>query len=274
MRTALCYFTLVEMLVVTAIIAILAAMLSPSLQKSLTAARTVGCTNNHRNLAVCALQYGDDFDGHAAPPLCLPGKTISDNDEPHTPWCWYIIYGEKYAGRSGEVTTTTVNHPRIGGTWDLFRCPADTVRRSSRAYAGVRSYGLAATWVLFYSADFRPDGRLITFNRCRIPGRTYLLMDSNPEFCHGSSTREPYAGEGGNSFLNKHVDEHNPGKNWVGTYHNDGGNFAYADGSVRLRMVWKHRFDVLARMCSQYYWLDAAFGQGGKYTKTGTIDEF
>ena len=62
-------FTLIEMLVVVAIIAILAALLSPSLQKALHAARTVYCGNNMRQCFLQYQMYADNWHGFY-PPVC------------------------------------------------------------------------------------------------------------------------------------------------------------------------------------------------------------
>ena len=62
-------FTLVEMLIVVAIIAILAALLSPSLQNALHAARTVHCGNNLRQVYLQYRMYADDWHGFY-PPVC------------------------------------------------------------------------------------------------------------------------------------------------------------------------------------------------------------
>ena len=60
-------FTLVEMLIVVAIIAILAALLMPSLQKTLSKARDLGCLNNPRQIVVAAQAYTGDNHGRMPP---------------------------------------------------------------------------------------------------------------------------------------------------------------------------------------------------------------
>lgn len=52
-------FTLIEMLVVVAIIAILAALLMPALRGSLDSARSIACLNNLRQIAAAAQTYRD-----------------------------------------------------------------------------------------------------------------------------------------------------------------------------------------------------------------------
>lgn len=90
-------FTLIEMLIVVAIIGILAALLAPALQKSLESARAVHCANNLRQCGIALLQYVDDHHGrlpHGAYPPERPGPewsvALSDyapGEERYGRWC-------------------------------------------------------------------------------------------------------------------------------------------------------------------------------------------
>lgn len=62
-RSKRCQFTLVEMLVVIAIICVLAALLMPLLQKAQASVRTVACQNNLKNCFSAAVNYTDDNAG-------------------------------------------------------------------------------------------------------------------------------------------------------------------------------------------------------------------
>lgn len=69
-------FTLVELLVVMAIIALLAAMLMPALAAARGVARQTSCLNNLRNMNVAVQMYVKDHDGF------LPGAYVPDDRKP------------------------------------------------------------------------------------------------------------------------------------------------------------------------------------------------
>jgi prepilin-type N-terminal cleavage/methylation domain-containing protein len=67
-------FTLVELLLVVAILSILAGLLLPMAGRALKAARGISCLNNLRQCASAEHMYADDYKDYL-PPAALPGST-------------------------------------------------------------------------------------------------------------------------------------------------------------------------------------------------------
>lgn len=100
-------FTLVELLVVVAIIAILAGLLLPALGKARGMALMTGCANNLKNIGQGAVMYQDDWDGY------FPGRMASS--------------GPFFSNLSPYVKTRNDN-PQTAGDAGVFCCPADNYR--------------------------------------------------------------------------------------------------------------------------------------------------
>src|SRR5881394_1632007 len=92
-------FTLVEVLVVIGIIALLIAILMPSLNRARAAARRVQCMSNQRQLAHAWLMYVDEFNGYL--PLGYPDGTNA-TDIRFIPW----VIGDQREGSYKSATPT------------------------------------------------------------------------------------------------------------------------------------------------------------------------
>lgn len=75
MKNILKRFTLIELLIVIAIIAILAAVLLPALNSGLEKARTASCVGNQKQIYTAMAMYMNDFDAYLPPPFTGSTRT-------------------------------------------------------------------------------------------------------------------------------------------------------------------------------------------------------
>ncbi len=78
-------FTLIELLVVIGIIAVLIAILLPSLRKARLSAQSTVCKSNLRQLFVYMVDYANQNRGYMFP-VSVDGRTIGTNVAPHQRW--------------------------------------------------------------------------------------------------------------------------------------------------------------------------------------------
>ncbi len=127
-RRAVAYwgFTLAELLVVIGVIALLIAILLPTLAKARDAALRTQCLSNLRQLTIGWMSYADAHKGRLPynskdHPTHLDPENVPEED----PWCFY---------------PDTEDGPRTGAMWryvaaiGVYRCPADT-RNTSHSYS-------------------------------------------------------------------------------------------------------------------------------------------
>jgi prepilin-type N-terminal cleavage/methylation domain-containing protein/prepilin-type processing-associated H-X9-DG protein len=140
-------FTLVELLVVVAIIAILASLLLPALARAKDQARRIQCVSNQRQLITAWTLYQGDHDDM----LVLNGGLKSGQFIPGTtqPYLW------AYGSNHGDSQTLTNKDYLINPRYALFapyirsvgvyKCPADRTRwalRNGQLVYEQRSYSL------------------------------------------------------------------------------------------------------------------------------------
>jgi len=106
-RRAQSAFTLVELLVVMAVVSIMAALLLPALESAMVAAHKLSCLNNLRQLGVATGNYGTDYDGYL--PMLWTGYNAS----------WDV----RMAVASGVDTKLGAN--QAGVRFSVLSCPFD-----------------------------------------------------------------------------------------------------------------------------------------------------
>jgi prepilin-type N-terminal cleavage/methylation domain-containing protein len=215
-------FTLVEVLVVIAIITILAALLLPALGQGKERARRAKCLSNQRQLVLIWLMYTDDHINRLAPNGTFTGVDSGK--------LW--VQGGNHLYLPGFVDQNCFLNPDVAAfatylqTLDVYKCPSD---RSTKVSDGaelpkLRSYAmncylapnvsimsdLAKSYLIFR--------RMSDFVRLT-PSHAFVFQDVNPaSLCHPAFVVQP-KGFGIDGFYH-----------YPATHHNKAGTIIYADG--------------------------------------------
>ncbi|MBN2710985.1 MAG: type II secretion system protein [Planctomycetes bacterium] len=155
-------FTLVELLVVMAIVTILASLLMPALKKALDAAKTIRCLANEKQIGVAMFMYADNNDAYL-PNLGAWGPSVYFTDN------WWQVHVSEY-------TSVKIPNGSSGIRGTIFECPNYKLTQNA---SGVKNGWIGNC----YATDTRIAwiGTKVTFARLpRISktGRTPLVGDA------------------------------------------------------------------------------------------------
>lgn len=130
MKTERKSFTLIELLIVIAIIAILAAMLLPALSKAREAGRKSICINNLKQLGVMTANYQTDSDGYF-PPATATFLGLGTQGASHSHWqrngyhfMTYLDPRSPQVLSPGPTAPSVISHAK-NKKLDIFQCPSD-----------------------------------------------------------------------------------------------------------------------------------------------------
>lgn len=231
-RSVPCGFTLLELLVVIALIATLAAMLLPVLNHARARATGYQSVNNTRQLTFAWMLYADDHNGRLAYNLGGAGGGKNPAIKTNLNWVNNNLTWELDSDNTNTATLTEASlGPYVNRATQIYRCPNDKVLSDVQRKDGwshrVRSYSMNAmigdAGELSASGANANNPNYVQFFRITDiprPSDIFVFVEEHPD-----SINDGY-------FLNRYYVNH--WNDLPASDHNGSAPFAFADGHAQL----------------------------------------
>jgi prepilin-type processing-associated H-X9-DG protein len=219
-------FALVEAIVVIAIIAIIAALLLPALNRARERGMAMVCLNNTRQLNVGWQLYVEDHDGLLPCNYAMVGTSFRTNLN----WVNNVLTSDLNSDNTNADTITQAAlGPYVSGTISVFRCPSDRYLTAAQSAAGwdgrVRSYamnGLVGENGQAVSAS--SQRQFLKLTEMPHTSETFIFLDENPTSLNDGAFALSKTSISGVTINN----------DLPALWHNNSSAFSFTDGHVSL----------------------------------------
>jgi prepilin-type processing-associated H-X9-DG protein len=220
-------FTLVEVVVIVALLAFLGCLLVPALSRTQPSSQTLQCQNNLRQLQRAHTMYGTDN----LRLISNPGGTSIANNIWAPGWQDWNVGIPAGANTNAALLTSSIFSPYYGGSAGVLKCPEDKVPGvtgprirsiSMNGFVGGTTmkdvYGYTTYLMYQKESDFTRPG----------PAKTWVFLDEHPDSINDglfgmhmpSSTVWP---------------TYSTWDDMPASYHNGACGFSFADGHTEVR---------------------------------------
>jgi prepilin-type N-terminal cleavage/methylation domain-containing protein/prepilin-type processing-associated H-X9-DG protein len=220
-------FTLLELLVVVSIIALLAALLLPVLNRAHARAHAVSCLNNLRQMQLSWQLYTDDFSGFVPPNSSYVANGIWRS----TPESWIGNSSALFDRDTTEIKNGLIFRYDYNRVVATYHCPADDSTVAGTDLPRTRSYSMSRSIGGNYITNTQQEQMVIKqASQVRAPSKLFVFIDESEDSIDDAHFLVPPNPE--TRWLNLPADRH--GKGCV---------LSFVDGHVeRLKWLWPKSF--------------------------------
>lgn len=237
-------FTLVEMLVVLAVIAILAALLLPSLTRAHHRANAMTCLNNTRQLVLAVFLYVDDHEGALPYNMVLYGNSFRSNLN----WANNVMTRDLSPDNTNVDTLTQASlGSYVSRNTAIFHCPSDLSMSTVQLAAGwdhrIRSYSMngmlgnpGTAYVTGGNLNNPGYNQYLKLTQIPHPGELFVFLDEQADSLKDGSFLNTDDG-GVNTLIDVEEDGFSDQMEWQdlpGSYHNRNAAVSFADGHAEF----------------------------------------
>jgi len=232
-------FTLVELLVIIALLALWMTLLMPAFAGNPNHATSIRCLNNQRQLAAAWKMYAADNSEKLIGNYSLSEMDIEIQDQTYRNWVHNALSWATYASNTNSALLKVGKFAAyLGNDVRIYKCPCDNYLSAAQISLGwaarVRSISMNAyfgpynsTWASDRNSFFSGYRQFLKLSSVPRPADLFVFADEHPD-----SINDGYL-----------LNDANPATfaRWgdlPASYHQGGAGFSFSDGHAEIHM-WK-----------------------------------